>query len=342
MGRYSAHAYLTAIVILGLAAGAVISLSVLHVAGLTAPASATRAVVGKRAAPSLYPASDAPGSVTVAASPTTAPTPVPTPAPPPPHSILDTEQIVSYYGHPAASGLGVLGEGTTEQMLARLRTQVAAYQAINTEKTVVPALHLIYEVAQANTNDDGFYLYRTEDATVQQYIQMARQNNMLLFLDLQIGRSNLQRELDYVMPYLKFPFVHLAIDPEFAMPPGERPGTDIGSLDALDINAALDKIETMQEQQNIPENKIVLVHQFQDSMLTNKDLLDWWEPRVDLVLDMDGFGDQSGKLGKYDSLVHQAGARHGGIKLFYKQDTNLLSEQQIEDLEPRPDIIIYQ
>jgi hypothetical protein len=144
------------------------------------------------------------------------------------------------------------------------------------------------------------------------------------------------------MPYLQLPFVHLAIDPEFAMPPGERPGEDIGSLDALDINAALDKIEAMMEQQNIPENKIVVVHQFQETMLTNKEQLDWWEPRVDLVLDMDGFGDQTGKLGRYDTLVREAGARHGGIKLFYTHDVNLLTEQQIEDLVPRPDIIIYQ
>jgi hypothetical protein len=338
MGRLGGHAYLSGVVILGLAIGAALTLSVLHVAGLTAPSSgATQSAARQPAAPALYPESDSP----TVATPVVSSTPSPTPAPQP-YSILDTEQIVSYYGHPAAAGLGVLGEGTTEQMLARLRAQVASYQAVNNEKTVVPALHLIYEVAQAHTNDDGFYLYRTDDATVQQYIQLAHDNNMLLFLDLQIGRSNLQRELDYVMPYLKVPWVHLAIDPEFAMPPGEVPGGDIGSLDALDINTALDKIESMMEQQNIPANKIVVVHQFQDSMLTNKDLLDWWEPRVDLVLDMDGFGDQSGKLGKYDSLVRQAGARHAGIKLFYKQDTNLLSEQQIEDLDPRPDIVIYQ
>jgi hypothetical protein len=339
MRRFDGHIFRTAVVLLGLAVGAALSLSVLRVTGLDAQRrGAPVAIVQKQAAPANYPSDTPPWNPRDAATPTPSPTATPTP----PHSLFDTEQIVSYYGHPAASGLGVLGEGTTTAMLARLRAQVAAYQAINTDKTVVPALHLIYEVAQANTNDDGLYLYRTDDAIVQQYIELARQNNMLLFLDLQIGRSNLQRELDYVMPYLQLPFVHLAIDPEFAMPPGERPGEDIGSLDALDINAALDKIEAMMEQQNIPENKIVVVHQFQETMLTNKEQLDWWEPRVDLVLDMDGFGDQTGKLGRYDTLVREAGARHGGIKLFYTHDVNLLTEQQIEDLVPRPDIIIYQ
>lgn len=337
MGRLVGHAYLTAIAILGLAVGASLALSVLHVAGLTAPPSPNAPIVGRQPLPAMYPEGAAPSVAQDSPSPTPAPSPVE-----PPHSILDTEQIVSFFGNPLAPGLGVLGQGSTDEMLARLRAQAAAYQAINTQKTVVPALHLIYEVAQAQTNDDGLYLYRTDDATVQQYIQLAQQNNMLLFLDLQIGRSNLQDELNYVMPYLKLPFVHLAIDPEFAMPVGEVPGSDIGSLDALDINEALDKIEAMMEQQNIPENKIVIVHQFLESMITNKPLLDWSEPRVDLVLDMDGFGDQASKLDRYASLVQQAGARHGAIKLFYMQDTDLLSEQQVEDLEPRPDIIIYQ
>lgn len=323
---------------LGLAIGAAASLGVLHAAGLTMSRHANTsggAHNGPSVKPAMFPAAP---TGRIANDP---PSPSPTP-PPPPKSLLDTEQIVSFYGHPLAAGLGVLGAGTTDQMLARLRQQVAAYQAINTDKTVVPAMHLIYEVAQAQTNDDGLYLYRTDDATVQQYIQLAQQNNMLLFLDLQIGRSSLANELTQVMPYLKYPFVHLAIDPEFAMPPGERPGQDIGTLDAADINTALDRIEQMQEQNQIPINKIVLVHQFQDTMLTHKDQLNWDEPRIDLVLDMDGFGDQSGKLGKYDSLITQTNVRHAGIKLFYLQDTNLLSEQQVEDLNPRPDVIIYQ
>ena len=336
VSRFNGQLWRSALVLIGLALGAALTLSVVRVSGLDAQHRGNPASGQQPAAPAYYPAGTAP------LSSQDTPTPSPTATPAPPHSILDTEQIVSYYGHPAASGLGALGQGTPEEMLARLRAQVAVYQAINTDKTVVPALHLIYEVAQAQTNDDGYYLSRTDDATVQQFIELARQNNMLLFLDLQIGRSNLQRELDYVMPYLQIPFVHLAIDPEFAMPPGERPGDDIGSLDALDINTALDRIEAMMEQQNIPENKIVVVHQFQETMLTHKEQLNWNEPRVDLVLDMDGFGDQSGKLGRYDTLVRQAGVRHGGIKLFYKQDTNLLSEQQIEDLVPRPDVIIYQ
>ena len=58
--------------------------------------------------------------------------------------------------------------------------------------------------------------------------------------------------------------------------------------------------------------------------------------------DMDGYGDQSGKLQNYDTFVRQSGAKYGGIKLFYTHDVGLLSEQQIENLVPQPNVIIYQ
>lgn len=323
------HIVLVLLLVAGAALGAAGTFTFLHVTGLTAALRGS----APSAPQALFPQGPLQPIVT------DSPTPTPEPAL---RSYLAEAQIVSYYGHPASPALGVLGEGDTETMLARLRAQAAAYQALNPEKKVIPALHLIYEVAQANPGPDGLYLYRTDDATVQRYIDLARQNGMLLFLDLQIGRSSLDQELNHVMPYLKLPFVHLAIDPEFAMPPGERPGEDIGSLDALDIDAALARINAMAEQENLPYNKIVIVHQFQDSMLTNKDLLNWWEPRVDLVLDMDGYGDQSGKLGKYNSLINLPAVRHAAIKLFYQHDVALLSEQQVEELQPRPDIIIYQ
>lgn len=328
--RLHQHIVLVLLLVAGVAIGAAGGFTFLHVTGL---AAALRSSAPAPAAQALFPQ----GPSVPAATASPAPTPEPAP-----RSYLDEAQIVSYYGHPASPALGVLGEGDTETMLARLRRQAAAYQALNPEKKVIPALHLIYEVAQANPGPDGLYLYRTDDDTVQRYINLAQQNGLLLFLDLQIGRSSLDQELDYVMPYLALPFVHLAIDPEFAMPPGERPGEDIGSLDALDIDAALTRINAMVERLHLPYNKIVIVHQFQDSMLRNKDLLDWWQPRVDLVLDMDGYGDQSGKLGKYASLINLPAVRHTAIKLFYRYDTNLLSEQQVEDLQPRPDIIIYQ
>lgn len=313
---------------------------VLHVAGVDVLGrGGAGRPLGVGARPAQAPAAtptDATGAPTPAAGTT--------PAPPdfvPGQSLFATSQIVSYYGHPLSPAMGVLGGGDEQQMLERLKMQAAAYQALNPDQTVVPALHLIYEVAQALTSDDGLYLYRTDDATVRHFIDLTRDQHMLLFLDLQIGRSTLKDELPHVLPYLREPHVHLAIDPEFVTPPGYRPGMFIGTLDCLQVNDALDTIEQLVEAANLP-NKIVIVHQFQDEMLANKDQLRFDEPRVDTVLDMDGFGDQSGKLGEYDKLVRQFGAKYAGIKLFYTHDIALLTPEQVEGLTPRPNVIIYQ
>ncbi|HLZ71314.1 MAG TPA: hypothetical protein VKV26_15545 [Dehalococcoidia bacterium] len=308
---------------------------VLHVAGVS---FGNRAPVAESIGAGLRVASER------SATPAAPDEPTPEPTEPPfiaGQSLFATSQIVSYYGHPLSPAMGVLGEGSEDAMLERLKMQAAEYQALTPDKAVVPALHLVYEVAQSRTSDDGLYLYRTDDATVRHYIDLTRDQHMLLFLDLQIGRSSLKDELQYVLPYLREPQVHLAIDPEFVTLPGYRPGMFIGTLDCLQVNDALETIERMVEEVNLP-NKIVIVHQFEDDMLTNKDKLRFDEPRVDTVLDMDGFGDQSGKLSMYDKLVHQFGAKYAGLKLFYKHDTGLLSPEQVEGLTPRPDVIIYQ
>ena len=46
----------------------------------------------------------------------------------------------------------------------------------------------------------------------------------LMFLDVQIGKSTLQDELQVLLPYLQRPDVHLGIDPEFSMKNGGVPG----------------------------------------------------------------------------------------------------------------------
>ncbi len=57
-----------------------------------------------------------------------------------------------------------------------------------------------------------------------------------------------------------------------------------------------------------------------------------------LVIDMDGFGLSDIKRVKYG--WYAAPAEYSGIKLFFRYDTDLMSEQEV--LELNPDVIIYQ
>ena len=62
---------------------------------------------------------------------------------------------------------------------------------------------------------------------------------MIVFLDIQVGRSTVAKRVPHLVPFLERPYVHLALDPEFAMKPGGVPGRKIGTLDAADLNDAI-------------------------------------------------------------------------------------------------------
>src|SRR5690606_23379402 len=126
-------------------------------------------------------------------------------------------------------------------------------------------------------------------------------------------------ELPYLLPYLERPDVHLALDPEWTMGPGGVPGRTIGSLDVSDINYAIDQLAKIVEEHDLPP-KILVVHRFTAGMVRNLDRLDP-DPRVQVVLNMDGWGPPSTKIASYENFVAPAPVEFTGFKLFYKNDT---------------------
>jgi hypothetical protein len=64
--------------------------------------------------------------------------------------------------------------------------------------------------------------------------------------------------------------------------------------------------------------------------------------RVELVLDMDGFGSQSLKHASYRAIMRQRQLDYAGVKLFYQQDRNLFSPADVMRLSPVPAVVIYQ
>jgi hypothetical protein len=179
-----------------------------------------------------------------------------------------------------------------------------------------------------------------DDAQVQEYLDAARKEDLLMFLDIQMGHSTVEAEVPHVLPFLRDPRVHLALDPEFATPPDQEPGDVIGGMDAAEINKAQEALQKLVDEYRLP-NKILVVHQFWSEMIRNKEALQQF-PNVDLVIDMDGFGPASDKIAGYERFVKEDGAAHGGMKLFYEQDTGLMPPEQVDGLEPQPDVVIYQ
>jgi len=257
----------------------------------------------------------------------------------PGRSILASNRLVTYYGNPWSSEMGILGQLGPEELVTALKRRAAQYEQIG-GKPVIPAIHLVATVAQADAGTDGMYRFRMPDRVIQEYADLAARNDMLLILDIQVGQSTVQEEVDRLRPFLELPQVHLALDPEFDMWKGQRPGVQIGHMTAAEINYAQRVLADIVERHGYA-NKILIVHQFTPFMIVDKEAIEH-NPLVDLAIVMDGFGGQSIKIEHYHTFVRDEPVEFGGIKLFFDQDIDLMTPSEALDLDPRPDVIIYQ
>jgi hypothetical protein len=205
-----------------------------------------------------------------------------------PGSVLPEHRIVAFYGNPLSKGMGILGATEPDDMLRKLDAEVAACNRIDPAHPVKPALHLIVLVANAHPGPNGRYRTRHDSAMIERVYGWARSRDALLFVDLQVGRSTLEYELPWIEKFLVRPDVHLGIDPEFSMKKGGVPGQRVGTYDASDINYAVRYLANLVDRYHLPP-KILVVHRFTRAGVTNtkKIVLD---PRVQIVMDMDGFG----------------------------------------------------
>ena len=262
-----------------------------------------------------------------------------------PGAVLPKSRIVAYYGNPLHKRMGILGECPKAEMLRRLAAQVAAWQALDPQRPVRPALHLTAVVAQRDAGADGQYRELLPDSVIRRVISWGREQHALVFLDVQSGRSPLTAELPRLAPYLRLPFVHLGLDPEFAMhASGGRPGRQVGELDAADVNYARRFLADLVSEYQLPP-KLLVVHRFRQDMLTNYQNIRL-DPRVQIIVDMDGWGTPGVKRASYRKFIAREPVEFAGFKLFYKNDrrpgSRLLTPAEVAALRPEPVYIQYQ
>ncbi|MEP6991969.1 MAG: hypothetical protein ABJA80_13640 [bacterium] len=262
-----------------------------------------------------------------------------------PGALLPKNRIVAFYGNPAEKRMGVLGEYPKDVMLAMLDKEVAKWAKADPTHPVIPALHLVATVAQGAPGKNGLYRLRMRDAMVDTIYAWAKAHHGVFFIDVQLGKDNVRNELPRFRPWLENPDVHLAIDPEFAMETsGAVPSTRVGTLDAKDINWAVNFLDEIAKAKNLPP-KILIVHRWTRKMVTNaKDIR--FTPHVQVVMDMDGWGPPWLKFDSYHDYVKEEPVQFTGFKLFFHNDTKkgnaLLTPGEVLRLNPRPLYIQYQ
>lgn len=255
-------------------------------------------------------------------------------------SLLPQYRLLMFYGFPGNPNMGILGEYDKDRLLEMMRDQAAEYEAADPSRPVKVAFEVIASVAQPESQADGSWLLDTPSSVLDNYTDFAAENDVLVFFDVQIGRRTVSTEVEGLRPWLEKPFVHLALDPEFAMRDDQIPGDDIGQIDGSDVTWTQNYLAGMSRDTGIPP-KVLIVHQFKHSMIENKDTMEPVEG-VQLVIDMDGFGSPELKRSTYTAVISQEPIEYHGVKLFYEQDKPLMSPEEILELDPVPDLIIYQ
>jgi hypothetical protein len=255
-------------------------------------------------------------------------------------SAIAHNDVVTYYGSPRTPSMGILGQHDPETVADLLSERAARFDALNGDRGVIPALHLVYAIAQPDGRSDDDHLRYVDDRTVRQFLELARRRGFILVLDLQIGHSDSLTEVRRIAPYLEEPDVVVALDPEFALPAGIKPGQAVGSISADDINAVQWYLAGFTSERRLPR-KLLIVHQFQAEMIRDAGNIARLS-NVDLIIDMDGYGPADIKAVKYQRYGAAPYSAYGGIKIFLEHDPDPLTEAQLLDITPRPAIFVYQ
>lgn len=268
-------------------------------------------------------------------------------AAPYPHggAILPFKRIIAFYGNLYSVHMGILGELPADQMLAKLQSVKKEWEVADPNTPVVPAIEYIAMVAQADAGRDGMYRAVMPDKEIEKGYELAKRAGGIYIIDLQVGKSTIQKELPQFRKYLERPDVHLAIDPEFSMKTGDKPGDVVGTFNASDINYVINFMSEVVKEKQLPP-KVLIVHRYTQNMVTQSAAI---KPtaEVQVVIHMDGWGPAANKIGTYNSFVAPEPVQFTGLKIFYKNDlkppsTGLLTPKEVLDLNPVPIYIQYQ
>lgn len=262
-----------------------------------------------------------------------------------PGAVLPYYRIVAFYGNLYSKKMGILGEIPKDSMFKKLKYEISRWKAADSSLPVKPALHYIAVTAQGSPGKDNMHRMRMPFNQIDTIINWAKEIDALVFLDIQVGHSSVKDEVPVLEKYLSMPQVHLGIDAEFSLKNGEVPGTKIGSFNADDINAAISFLQNVVRKNNLPP-KILIVHRFTQGMITEYEKIKK-VPEVQIVMDMDGWGDRILKRSTYLRYIYKEPVQFTGFKLFYKNDLKkgdhvMFTPEELVKFIPKPIYIQYQ
>jgi hypothetical protein len=204
---------------------------------------------------------------------------------------------------------------------------------------------VITTVVQGSAGRDGTYRVRLTDDKIRTYSEAASKHKALLLLNIQPGRSEFLQEARAYEKWLKLPHVGLALDPEWAMDPGQVPGRAYGHTTGAELDQTARYLSGLVKKHDLPE-KVMVYHQVATSVVRKESGLRDHQG-VALIKSVDGLGPPGSKINTYRK-VNKTTPKfvHPGFKLFFTEDRRgngrLMSPPEVLALKPRPEYVMYE
>jgi hypothetical protein len=256
-------------------------------------------------------------------------------------TLLPRYRLVGYVGAPTSPALGRLGVGPLDARAREIERKLRSYAK---GRQIMPVLELVATLVHPRPGRDGRYRERTTDAVIGRYLAAARRVDGLLLLNIQPGRADFLPEVKAYERWLRQPDVGLALDPEWAVGPGQVPGRVFGSTTGQELDEVARYVSRLVQRYDLPEKALVF-HQLHASIVRDPAAL---RPHkgVALIKSVDGIGDRAEKEATWRKLVRGLPRHiHAGFKLFFEEDREhgrLMTPAQVLALRPTPVYVMYE
>lgn len=308
-------------------------------------------VAGSRTLANSAPTATGAGATAGTTSGLTTPSRTATPAPSTPparptlpgggRSLLPQYRLVGFAGVPGSAAMGRLGIGDLDD---RAKELVRVGKAYADGRKVMPVLELIGTIVQPSPGRDGKWRSRVSASVVDDYLAAARKVNGILLINIQPGRADFLDEVKSYERWLEQPDVGIALDPEWAMGPGEVPMRVFGHTTGTKIDQVATYLASIVKQHDLPEKALVF-HQLRLSIVRDENAIRSHDG-VAIVKSVDGIGSPGAKVSTWKTLTKNLPpAVNPGFKLFYEEDARqgkLMTPKQVLALRPEPDYVLYE
>jgi hypothetical protein len=256
-------------------------------------------------------------------------------------TLFPDHRLVGFCGTPGAPKLGEL-QGNLPAKARALETRAAPYAQ---GRKILPVFELIAVVVQGWPGSDGKYRRRVDDSVVDDYLRAARESRALLLLNIQPGQSDFLTEVKTFERYLREPDVGVALDPEWAMKPKQKPGQFYGQTTGATVNEVAAYLSSLVDQCRLPEKALVF-HEVVRQVVRDETSIAPW-PGVAVIKSIDGLGPVHAKMATYANLMERTAAGvHPGFKLFFDEDTRngnrIMTAKEVLALSPQPEYVMYE